>query len=159
MIDGRGHFQLKPWRFFIHGPHQDRMPFESDHLSAHSQLDKVQMHIYPITTSKKPVVKVIVMSSRCLHQPLRPSSRLPHVYVDDSQTRRFTFAPVTNPFLGLPFASAKIPAKELFCFVRSLVSVRGMFIDDDLNGVPGLEEAKSMISTSFFLGFRVVLAV
>ena len=75
-----------------------------------------------------------------------------------SQTRRFTLAPVTNPFLGLPFASVKIPAKELFCFVRSLVSVRGMFIDDDLNGEPGLEEAKSMTSDSFFLGLRIVLA-
>jgi hypothetical protein len=121
--------------------------------------NKVHMHIYIITTSKKPVVKVIVMSSRCLHQsPPSIISSFPCIRLD-SQTRRFTFAPVTSPFLGLPFASVKIPAKELFCFVRSPVSVRGIFIADDLNGVLGLEEAKSIISTSFFFGFKVVLAV
>lgn len=41
----------------------------TDYWSVHSQLNKVQMHIYPVTTSKKPVVKVIVMSSRCLQPP------------------------------------------------------------------------------------------
>ena len=140
---------------------KDRSRTATDYLSVHSQLNKVHMHIYPITTSKKPVVKVIVMSSRCLHQlsPSLISLVFCHVYVNVYQTRRFTFAPVTNPFLGLPFASVNIPAKEAFCFVRSLVSVRGMFIEDDLNGVPGLDEARSMISTSFFFGFRVVLAV
>jgi len=44
----------------------------TDYLSVPTELNKVQMHIYPITTSKKPVVKVIIMSSRCLHQ-LSPS--------------------------------------------------------------------------------------
>jgi hypothetical protein len=122
MIDGRGHFQLKPRRFFIHGPHQDRMPFESDHLSAHSQLDKVQMHIYPITTLKEPVVKVIVMSSRCVLQyPLSIISSSPCIRRRFSDTA-LQFSTSHQPLLRPAIRIREDPSQRalLFCSFCSL---------------------------------------